>query len=38
MGYVGLKYSTSEIENVDDAGLGRRNAFLIFDKNAITKL
>jgi hypothetical protein len=38
LGYVGLKYSTSEIENLDDVGLDRRNAFLIFDKTAIKEL
>lgn len=32
MGYVGLKYSTSEIEDLDDIGLGNRNAYLIFPK------
>lgn len=33
LGYIGLKYSTSEIEDLDDKGLGNRNAFLIFDNN-----
>jgi len=31
MGYVGLKYSTSEIEDLDDRGLGNKNAYLIFN-------
>ena len=34
MGYVGLKYSTSEIEDLDDRGLGNRNAYLIFNGQA----
>jgi hypothetical protein len=37
MGYVGLKYSTSEIEDLDDRGLGDKNAYLIFDLNSIYK-
>ena len=35
MGYVGLKYSTSEIEDLDDRGLGNRNAYLIFNNSSI---
>jgi hypothetical protein len=35
MGYVGLKYSTSEIEDLEEAGLDRRNAFVIFNDKAI---
>lgn len=35
MGYVGLKYSTTEIEDLDDRGLGDRNAYLIFNKSSI---
>ncbi len=35
MGYVGLKYSTSKIEDLEEAGLDRRNAFVIFDTKAI---
>lgn len=38
MGYVGLKYSTSEIEDLDDRGLGNRNAYLIFDKLSIKEI
>lgn len=38
MGYVGLKYSTSEIEDLDDIGLGNKNAYLIFDNSSINEL
>lgn len=38
MGYVGLKYSTTEIEDLDDIGLGGKNAYLIFDKTIKSKL
>lgn len=38
MGFVGLKYSTTEIEDLDDIGLGDKNAFVIFNKNAASKL
>lgn len=38
MGYVGLKYSTSEIEDLDDRGLGNKNAYLIFNKSSINEL
>lgn len=38
MGYVGLKYSTSEIEDLDDNSLGDRNAYLIFDKASIIEI
>ena len=38
MGYVGLKYSTSEIEDLDDNGLGNKNAYLIFTKSSINEL
>lgn len=38
MGYVGLKYSTSEIEDLDDIGLGNKNAFLIFKKSSINEI
>jgi hypothetical protein len=38
MGYVGLKYSTSEIDDLDDNGLGNKNAYLIFDKLSISEL
>lgn len=38
MGYVGLKYSTSEIEDLDDKGLGNKNAYLIFTKSSINEL
>ncbi len=38
MGYVGLKYSTSEIEDLDDRGLGDKNAYLIFNKSSISEL
>lgn len=31
MGYIGLKYSTTEIEDLDAIGLGNRNAYLIFN-------
>jgi hypothetical protein len=37
MGYVGLKYSTTEIEDLDDIGLGNKNAYLIFKKSSIIK-
>ncbi len=35
MGYVGLKYSTSEIEDLEEAGLDDRNAYVIFDNTSI---
>jgi hypothetical protein len=35
MGYVGLRYSTSEVEDLDDNGLGGKNAYVIFDTKAI---
>lgn len=35
LGYVGLKYSTSEIEDLDDNGLGNKNAYVIFDSKSI---
>jgi hypothetical protein len=35
MGYVGLKYSTTEIEDLEDVGLGDKNSYVIFDKNSI---
>lgn len=38
MCYIGLKYSTSEIEDLDDRGLGNKNAYLIFDKSSINEL
>jgi len=38
MGYSGLKYSTSEIEDLDDNGLGDKNAYLIFSKASIKEL
>lgn len=38
MGYVGLKYSTSEIEDLDDRGLGDKNAYLIFDYNSLNSI
>ena len=38
MGYSGLKYSTSEIEDLDDNGLGDKNAYLIFNKASIKEL
>ena len=38
MGYVGLKYSTSEIDDLDDKGLGGLDAFLIFDNNSYKKI
>lgn len=38
MGYVGLKYSTTEIEDLDEIGLGNRNAYLIFNINAISEI
>jgi hypothetical protein len=38
MGYVGLKYSTSEIEDLDDIGLGNKNAYVIFNKSSINEL
>lgn len=37
MGYVGLKYSTSDIEDLDDRGMGNRNAYLIFDVNSASE-
>jgi len=37
MGYVGLKYSTTEIEDLDDIGLGSKNAYVIFDQTAISE-
>lgn len=37
MGYVGLKYSTTEIEDLDDNGLGDKNAYLIFDIASINQ-
>ena len=36
MGYSGLKYSTSEIEDLEDNGLGNKDAYLIFDKNSVS--
>lgn len=36
--YVGLKYPTSEIEDLEDKGLGNESAYLIFDLSAIKKL
>lgn len=38
MGYVGLKYSTTEIEDLDEIGLGGKNAYLIFDLSTVTKM
>jgi hypothetical protein len=38
MGYIGLKYSTSEIEDLDDIGLGNKNAYVVFDNTAITEI
>jgi hypothetical protein len=38
MGYVGLKYSTTEIEDLEDVGLGDKNAYVIFDKNSIKNI
>jgi hypothetical protein len=38
MGYSGLKYSTTEIEDLDDKGLGNKNAYLIFNKASIKEL
>ena len=38
MGYVGLKYSTSEIEDLDDRGLGDKNAYLIFNNSAASEI
>jgi hypothetical protein len=38
MGYVGLKYSTSEIEDLDENGLGNENAYLIFDGSSINEI
>jgi hypothetical protein len=38
MGYVGLKYSTSEIEDLEDIGLGNKNAYLIFNNSSINEL
>lgn len=38
MGYIGLKYSTSEIEDLDDRGLGNKNAYVIFNKSAINEV
>jgi hypothetical protein len=38
MGYVGLKYSTTEIDDLDDIGLGGRNSYVIFDTKSIKKL
>ena len=38
LGYVGLKYSTSEIEDLDDKGLGNKNAYLIFDNTSTSEI
>lgn len=38
MNYVGLKYSTSEIEDLDDIGLGNKNAYLIFNLSSINEI
>lgn len=34
-GVVGIKYSTDEIDDLYEASLGGKNAFVIFDENAI---
>ena len=38
MGYVGLLYSTNEVEDLEDNGLGNRNAYLIFSNTAINEI
>lgn len=38
MGYVGLKYSTNEIEDLEDRGLGNKNVYVIFNKSAISEI
>lgn len=38
MGYVGLLYSTNEVEDLEDNGLGNRNAYLIFSNTAIDEI
>jgi hypothetical protein len=36
-GYVGLKYSTKDIEDLESLGLDNQNAFVIFDKKAVNQ-
>lgn len=38
MGYVGLLYSTNEVEDLEDNGLGNSNAYLIFSNTAIDEI
>lgn len=38
MGYVGLLYSTNEVEDLEDNGLGNKNAYLIFSNTAIDEI
>ena len=38
LGYVGLEYSTNEIEDLEEKGLGDKNAYVIFDNRAIVKV
>ena len=38
MGYVGLKYSTNEIEDLEEAGLTNRNAYVIFNLSVIEEI
>ena len=37
MGYVGLKYSSNEVDDLSDNNINDRNLYLIFDDNAIQK-
>jgi len=37
MGYVGLKYSSNEVDDLSDNNIKDRNLYLIFDDNAIEK-
>ena len=38
LGYVGIRYSTNLVDDLEEKGLGGKNAFVIFDKGSAVKM
>ena len=38
LGYIGLKYSTNDIDDLADNGMGNQNAYVIFDTNTVQRI